>query len=150
LVGKNNVFYELYPVKGKGESVIEVDWSGSSSGWVLSRDGSRVAYLEQEGTTSLIKILTLASGAVHGIPVNGRWNVQSLAWAADANSFFCANSGSGKDGLFHVDFQGTIRALLEPRQAGEWLGNPIPSPDGRHLAFQNIGVSSDYWLLQGF
>ena len=76
---------------------------------------------------------------------------ESGTWAADGKSLFAANNDNKrKCTIFRVGFQGNTQVLQESPRFREWLGNPIPLPDGRYLAYQNIGFYSDYWLLEGF
>jgi Tol biopolymer transport system component len=149
--GDEVVLYEMDGVKGRGRVVARIGGLGAAwSKWSLSPDGSRVAYLEDSTSGFLIKILNLADSSTIELLLKGRNNVQSVAWAPDGKSLFAANNDYGKCAIFRVDFQGNTRVLLESGPGGEWLGNPLPSLDGRYLAYQEIGFYSDYWILEGF
>ncbi len=50
--------------------------------------------------------------------------------------------------LLLAELAGSVHLLHE--SANEWLGNPVPSPDGKRLAFALKPQKVDVWLLPNF
>jgi serine/threonine protein kinase/Tol biopolymer transport system component len=149
--GKEAVFYDFDPEKGKGKQVARISFANAAwLNWALSPGGDRIGYLQESDSGFLIKILSLADGHTREIALKGLKNVQSISWGADDNSLLASNFDNLKSSIFRIDLQGAVQVLLQSGQDGEWLGNARPSLDGRHLAFQKINFVSDYWLLEGF
>ena len=151
--GKDVVFYSLDPVRGKGEQVgkIEVD-PIMFAGWNVSPDGSLLALVGGgDKHKGRIELLTLRDRTWHGVPVESGWgNLQSIAWAADGNSFFAASWWLPDSfNLLHVTLNGKVKPLL-PNGHRQWMTRPLPSPDGKYLAFEAHTLDSNVWMLEGF
>ena len=50
--------------------------------------------------------------------------------------------------LLHVTPGGKVNPLVRNGHR-QWLTSPVPSPDGRHLAFQAQSWDSNVWILEG-
>jgi hypothetical protein len=50
--------------------------------------------------------------------------------------------------LLHVDLNGRATVLWEPK--GTYVAFTMGSPDGRHVAMQAEGGSSNAWMIQNF
>jgi hypothetical protein len=51
--------------------------------------------------------------------------------------------------LLHVTLAGKVKLLVRNRHR-QWMVNPLPSPDGKYLAFQAQTWDSNVWMLEGF
>jgi hypothetical protein len=51
--------------------------------------------------------------------------------------------------LLHVTLSGKVKPLLRNGR-GQWMQNPLPSPDGRYLAFNAETWDSNVWMLENF
>jgi len=147
--GKDFVFYSLDPVRGKGEQLgkTETPASGRFSGWSVSPDGSRLALVRGDDKhKGRIDVLTFRDRAWHEVPVEPEWgNLQFIAWTADGNGFFVTSISN----LLHVTLTGKVQPLVQNAQR-QWMINPLPSPDGKYLAFQAQTTESNVWMLEGF
>jgi eukaryotic-like serine/threonine-protein kinase len=158
IVGEKNgndlAFYSLDPVRGKGGQLgrIEVD-PYMFVGWNVSPDGSRLAVVQpgESKYKGRIELLTIRDHAWHEVPVEAGWgDLQSIAWAPDANGFFAASwQLPASFNLLHVTPNGEVKPLL-PYGHRQWMTNPMPSPDGKYLAFEAHTLDSNVWMLENF
>jgi hypothetical protein len=51
--------------------------------------------------------------------------------------------------LLHVTLDRKVNPLVRNRHR-QWMANPLPSPDGKYLAFQAQTWDSNVWMLEGF
>jgi Tol biopolymer transport system component len=42
-----------------------------------------------------------------------------------------------------------VKPLLQNGWRG-WINNPLPSPDGKYLAYDGVTIDSNVWMLEGF
>ena len=149
LEGSAIVFYSLDPIKGKGSRLGRIAIASPSwqRGWDFSPDGSRVALVDEHKYGERIVILTLADGTWHEIVGESAKNnpraagnegtmFAQIAWAADGKSLFVETRIGDSSNLLNVDLDGKEHPLL----ANESVQNraivmPLPSPDGKYLAF---------------
>ncbi len=143
------VFYSLDPLQGKGPKLGKIQrpyWSDSRE-WNISPDGSRLAFVTIDGR---IEILSVQDRSWHGISVHPGWKrLQTIAWAADGNSFFVTCWLPDAFDLIHVTFTGEVTRLLHNGHR-QWLVNPLPSPDGKYLAFEAQTWDSNVWMFENF
>ena len=149
--GKDLVFYSLDPVRGKGEWLGKMEAGTLFAGWNVSPDGSRLALVRSDDKYGgRIELLTLADRAWHEVPVEPAWGgLQSIAWAADGKGFFLNSCLPDSFSLLSVTLTGMVNLLLSNAHR-QWMINPLPSPDGKYLAFQAQTVDSNVWMLENF
>jgi WD40 repeat protein len=148
--GKNLLFYEFDPLRGKGNllGTIGVD-SSTFFGCAISPDGSQLAVADS-GHKDRVEILTLSSRTWHEINMAPGWgSAQSVAWAADGKGFFMTTWLPESFDLIHVSLSGKVQ-LLSNNPHRQWVHRPQSSPDGKHLAFQAQTWDSNVWLLENF
>jgi Tol biopolymer transport system component len=148
----NVVFYSLDPLRGKGAKLGQyshiTDFSGHS-GWSLSPDGSRIAYVTKQGQ---IEIMSLDDRIWHEISLAPQWQqLQTVAWAPDGKSLFVTCWMPDSSDLLQVRLNGKVTRLLHNGHSQwQWVANPLPSPDGKYLAFQYQAWDSNVWMLENF
>ncbi len=146
------VFYSLDPFRGKGAKLGQfshlADWSGHS-GWSLSPDGTRIAYVTKQGK---IEIMSLNDQIWHEISLPASWQqLQTVAWAADGKSLFVTCWEPDSSDLLQVRLNGKVTRLLHNGHSQwQWVANPLPSPDGKYLALQVRAWDSNVWMLENF
>jgi Tol biopolymer transport system component len=136
------LFYALDPVRGKGSLLGKTDhWAPRmlSWAWDVSPDGSRLAVVSSGNN-----ILTLANGVWREIPIAARWEPDYIAWASDGAGFFVTSSTLD---LLHVTTAGKVNVLSHNDQA-QWPADPVPSPDGKYLAFQAQTYDFNAWMIE--
>ena len=140
------VFYALDPIRGRGDRLQGVEGGGQEA-WAISPDGFQIAVLKGPDR---IQIYTRSTRASHDIAVDPSFGgMLSIAWVPDGQGFFLGVQSPGGFDLIHATLSGKVRLLLKGgRKKG--IGFPIPSPDGRYLAFQASDSENNVWLLQNF
>jgi len=145
---KNSVFYSFDPVRGKGEQLGKIEVSDYYNGYV-SPDGTRMALVDSFKYPGRIKTLTFSDHAWHEVSVEPGWGYfGQIAWAADGKGFF-VNSQSSSFNLLFITPSGPVKPLLRNGWRG-WINNPMPSPDGKYLAYEGVTIDSNVWMLEGF
>jgi Tol biopolymer transport system component len=154
---KQQVLYALDPAKGKGQDPLITGPPRDptvDSDWDLSPDGSSVAFLrseEQDGALR-IQIRSLAGGASHEINIGKRVPPLAIRWSGDGKGWYVTtwstSVGPGPKAriLLKVDPTGKSQ---QPIQGSRW-SDPIPSPDGRHVAMMGEVLTSNVWMLENF
>jgi hypothetical protein len=72
-----------------------------------------------------------------------------IAWAADGKGFFVSSWENDSIDLHHVSLAGKVETLLRNGNR-QYMGKLLPSPDGKHLAYQGDTTDSNVWMLEGF
>jgi Tol biopolymer transport system component len=152
--GNDAVFYSLDPVRGRGQQLGKIEAPiprpGTISYWELSPDGSRAALVEPLEYKGKIEVLTFRDRALREVPVEAGWgDLQSVAWAADGKGFFVTSNSRDSFNLLHVALDGKVSPLLRNGHR-QWMYGPLPSPDGKYLAYQAQTTDSNVWMLENF
>jgi serine/threonine protein kinase len=147
LIGRQLVFSSFDPVRGQREELTRIDVSQGNPWWSLSRDGMRVALVEN--LSDRIRILDLKSKQIQVIHPNPpQTDLQYLAWSADGQKLFVTRFPRGKGRLLKVGMDGRVSVMLENRHG--WIGCPLPSPDGKRIAYIYAFNESNVTLLEHF
>lgn len=156
IVGEKNgneiVFYSLDPIRGKGKQLGKIEANASmSSGWNVWPDGSRLAFVGGAATyRGRIEVLTFRCRAWHEVSLEPGWgDLQSIAWTADGKGFFVTSYLPDSLNLLHVTLSGKVKRLLRNAHQQAMI-RPLPSPDGKYLAFQAETWDRNVWMLENF
>jgi Tol biopolymer transport system component len=118
--------------------------------WDLSPDGSRIAVL---GYGSRISILSLSEKVWHSLAIkNLPGIINFLSWTPDGKHlFFSASSYDNpmRGAIFRATLEGKTQ-LLWRSAVQEVVDSPVPSPDGKYLAFNTMAWDGNVWLLENF
>lgn len=149
--GKQRIFYSLDPVRGKGPQLGKIEVSGSeTSGWAVSPDGSRLALVDEDKYRGRVELLNLSDGAWHELSVEPDWGIlQSIAWAADGKGFFATVRRPDPSNLVYITPVGEVKPLVRNGHR-QLLYLPLPSPDGKYLAFGATTIDANVWVLENF
>jgi len=144
----NLIFYGLDPIHGKEDLLGTIGTEGFY-GLRVSPDGSQLAVVDASHKNR-IEILNLSDRVWHEIAVETGWgDNQNIAWTADGTGFFLTTWLPQSWNLVHATSSGRVHSLLSNADR-QWMAAPLPSPDGKHLAFQTETVEGNVWLLQNF
>jgi Tol biopolymer transport system component len=147
--GTELALYALDPLHGKGAKLATInDPNGSEpEPWSLSPDGSRIASGTNNGR---IRILSVRNRTWSEISIDPAWQrLQTTAWAADGNGFFATCWLRNSNDLIYITPTGTVTRLWHGGHR-QWLTNPLPSPDGKYLAFEAETWDSNVWTIENF
>ncbi len=151
------VFYLLDPLRGRGPKLgrfpHRVDFTGNT-GWGLSPDGSRIAYVTEHGQVEIMSLndRSRSDRSWQQISLGPHWQqLQTVAWTADGKSLFVTCWKPDGSDLLHVMLDGKVNLLWHHGHSPwQWASNPLPSPEGRYLAFQSKSLDSNVWMIENF
>lgn len=154
-------FRELDLKHGLGDHLADYEIRNAVSlRWALSPDGSQVAIIDDSdqrevyapGQREVVRLLDLATGGVREIATRGENIFMDVRWASDGNSLYSSGyTASYQTALFRISLDGRVESLLQRAAGGDGrLGGPVPSPDGKHLAFYEFMKDANAWLIEGF
>jgi DNA-binding beta-propeller fold protein YncE len=146
-LGKQMTFSIVDPVRGRLEELAKLD-TPEFTRWSLSPDGSKIALMNDDSDN--VRVFDLHSKQVQVIhPTPPQKLLQKLAWSADGKRIFLsgiAENGNGR--LLEMDLSGNTHLLLKNPMG--WIAEPVPSPDGKRLAYIYLVVESNITLLEHF
>lgn len=143
--GNQVVFTAFDPLAGRKGKLARARISGTEKTfWDLSPDGRWIAFASREETRARIRLLPLADQASREISADGWVFLEGLAWTADGKALLATSYLPDGFRLLHVSLNGRVRVLYKSRFHIE---NPVPSPDGRYLAFGDITSEGNVWMI---
>jgi len=145
---KQQAFSVLDPVRGRLEELAKIDTHGEGGDdWGLSPDGTKIAIVENLADT--VRVLDTHSKQIQVIqPAPPQPGLQMPAWSADGKQLFLTAFPNSKGRLLELDMAGHARLLLE--NPNGWIGFPVPSPDGKRIAYTYATLESNATLLEHF
>jgi Tol biopolymer transport system component len=140
------VFTAFDPLQGRKAELARIDVDRSLPAfWDLSSDGRWIAVGTTEETSGRIRLLPLSGQPGREISA-GKWtNLTSMAWASDGKALFVTGWASKNPPLLRVSLDGKAQLLYSGRY---YLEEPVPSPDGRYLAFGDVLEDSNAWVVE--
>jgi Tol biopolymer transport system component len=151
--GKELAFYSLDPVLGQGNRLgtIQVSSLVGNASWTVSSDGSRVVLVDEDKYSGRIELLDLLAGTRSEVSLDpGAGRLESVTTSADGRSFFVTTLVGGSSRLALVTPSGKVKFLLSSEGLRQFASSPMPSPDGKYLAFQAHTRDSNLWMIDSF
>ncbi len=146
--GGQLVFFALNPLQGRKGELARLDVEPEDTFWDLSPDGSRIAFGGCEPDGGHIRILDLAGGGTSELTERGWACLISATWSPDGNSLFVTNWATSGGSILRVAMDGKVQLLH--KALGMSLERPVPSPDGRYLAYGEVTTISNAWMIENF
>ncbi len=146
---KQLVFTEFDPAQGRKGEIARVDLAPSAQpDWDISPDGTAIAVAGFSNAKNTIRVISLAGAVARDITVQGPVRMFHVAWSHD-KGFLVTGSSKRRSVLLHVDENGKAEELWNDENA-IGLGQPLPSPDGKHIVFGIARLNSNIWMLENF
>jgi Tol biopolymer transport system component len=146
LVQSQVVFTAFDPVAGRKGELVRIDVDPSAySFWDLSPDGRWIAFGAREEASDRIRLLPLAGQAPREISAGGWTHLEFAAWAPDGRALYVTGWASIGAPLLRVPLEGEAQLLYK---GGYYVENPVPSPDGRYLAFGELILERNAWVIE--
>ncbi len=146
LIGKQTVLSVVDAVRGRLGELARVDTTEYVD-WSLSPDGSKIALVET--LSDELRVLDVNSKQVRVIhPTPPQHELQMPAWSADGKRIFVSGFPDSRGTLLEVDEDGHTQLLLENPYG--WIGCPVPSPDGKRIAYTWALEEGNVTLLEHF
>jgi Tol biopolymer transport system component len=144
-IGNEAVFTAFDPIEGrKGELARLNAEPRRAAFWDLSPDGRWIAFGARHTTNGRIMLLPLAGQMPREISAGDWKRLESVAWAADGQALFVTSYSSNGFPLLRVSLAGTAELLYT---GSYYIESPVPSPDGRYLAFGEITPEGNVWVI---
>ncbi|HLY63793.1 MAG TPA: winged helix-turn-helix domain-containing protein [Terriglobia bacterium] len=145
------VFYALDPILGKGVELKKVAITPNMYYfWDLSPDGSQIAIVANEPNGGRFQIVSLSQSSPRNIKVRNWSDILNVVWSADGTSFLAFTRPRPIASLLSIDFQGNARVLWKSVGPVTRPQEPVPSPDGKSLAFAGWTSSTNAWVIENF
>jgi Tol biopolymer transport system component len=142
------LFWDLNPIHGKGRQLARTAWIPAIVGdWDISPDGSQVAIPNHDPRNATIRLVPLdaqAGAAEKVVTIKMLKNLSAVVWAPNGRGWYVAVRGVNRGLLFYVDLEGRVLTKLMESMVATY---PVPSRDGRHVAFMDWTVSANVWQV---
>ncbi len=146
LVQRQVVFTSFDPSGGRQKELARIDVDPSVyTFWDLSPDGQWIAFGAREEGSGRIRLLSLAGQASREISAGGWTHLEFVAWAPDGKALYATGWASNGPPLLRVSVDGGTKLLYK---GGYYVENPVPSPDGRYVAFGEVTLESNAWVIE--
>ena len=141
------VFSAVDPLKGKTAELARIPNPKHALVCSISPDGTEVTIVEN--MSDAIQILDLKSKEIRSIhPIPPQPGLQYAAWSSDGKRLYVSGFPNSKGRLLEMDLDGHTRLLLDNNQG--WIGSPMPSPDGKRIAYIFVAQEANVTLLEHF
>ncbi|MCC6341194.1 MAG: PD40 domain-containing protein [Bryobacterales bacterium] len=141
-IGNQAIFTAFDPVEGRKRELARID-APLPDAWDLSPDGQWIVLSRR--WSGRIRLLSLTGLPSRDISLNDWLNIQCVAWAADGQAVFATAWASKEPPLLRISLDGEVTLMHKGLFHTE---NPVPSPDGRHIAFGEGTMESNVWVAR--
>jgi hypothetical protein len=114
--------------------------------WDLSPDGKTIAFGKREEDSGRIQLLSLEGAKMREVQAGKSTHLEFVAWAADQRGLFVTGWASKASPLLYIDLDGKTHVLYD--KGRYYVESPVPSPDGRYIAFGEVTLQSDAWMIE--
>ena len=150
---KQLVLSRLDPEEGRGSEIARVSLGpgqiNMTWAWALSFDSTKIAIVDRSAQA---RMLYVADARVVSLPVRGeKWGqLQTVGLSADGSLIFATAWSDGSNALISIDSLGNPQVLEQVHGSQAWLCCPVPSPNGRFLAFEKRTYENNVVMLENF
>ncbi|MSO23788.1 MAG: serine/threonine-protein kinase [Acidobacteria bacterium] len=141
------------PLKGRGETLPQPDYPDSGRG-ILSPQGQLIEKMKQGPEGLHIRVRSLTAGSAEEVTFKNLTKKYSfMGWSLNGKAIYiCDQSPFESDfTVLYAGLDGHSQVLWKRGTSpGYSFDYPIPSPDGRHLAFTVVTYEMNAWMLENF
>lgn len=139
------------PLKGRGEKLSLFDFPDFRAG-ILSPQGRLIEKMKSRPDGLYIRVRSLKGGPAEEITfkmLTGGY--QFSGWSLDGKGIYVGEWSQSGFTTYFACLDGHSQVLWKRGMSPAYfLDYPIPSPDGRYIAFTSITAESNAWLLENF
>ena len=147
IVGNQEVYSSVDPLRGRLGELAKIETGGDYITWSLSPDGNKIARVGKSDSVQLVDLRSKQVRVIHLTPAQN--GLEFSAWSADGQRLFLtAQNDFRRPRLMQMDLEGHSLLLLQKEYG--WIGSPLPSPDGKHLAYVSDADEPTVTLLEHF
>jgi hypothetical protein len=140
------------PLKGRGE-LPQSDYPNFGRG-ILSPQGRLIDKMKQGPEGLHIRVRALTGEPVEEITYRNLTREYSFkGWSLNGKAIYITDRSPFESDftVFYVGLDGHSRVLWKRGTSpGHSFDYPVPSPDGRHLAFTVVTYEMNAWMLENF
>jgi WD40-like Beta Propeller Repeat len=139
------------PLKGRGEKLPMSDCPQFGRG-ILSPQGRLIEKMTSGPDGLYIRVRSLTTGSLEEHTFKNLTGVyQFCGWSLDGRGMYLYTGGPLRGTSIYAGLNRETHVLWTRGSGpGFWFDYPIPSPDGRHLAFTLGTYESNAWMLENF
>lgn len=139
------------PLKGRGEKLPASDYPNFKEG-VVSPQGRLVEKMKPGPDGLYIRVRSLTGGPAEEMTFKKlTGNYGFLGWSLDGKGIYIEESSSSGFTALFAGLDGRSQIIWKRGTSPGWyIEYPVPSPDGRHLAFTIITYERNAWMLENF
>ena len=149
--GEKTIFSWLDPEKGRSGEILAIQKElRHQKDWCLSADSRKIAWVEDNGRRE-IHIFDIDARAEVSFALPEWDAIQVINWSSVGNQiYFSGATSTGDWAIARTDLAGRVKVLTRVSAGTHWLTDPIPSPDGHYLAYEEKDWQKDVVLLEKF
>jgi eukaryotic-like serine/threonine-protein kinase len=139
------------PLKGRGERLPGSDYPRFGRG-ILSPQGKIVEKVKSGPDGLYIRVGSLPKGPTQEITFKNLTSTyQFFGWSLDGRGIYLYTGAPLRGTTVYAGLNGETHILWKRGSGpGFWFDYPVPSPDGRYLAFTLGTYESNAWILENF
>jgi eukaryotic-like serine/threonine-protein kinase len=139
------------PLKGRGDRLPVLDYPTFGRG-ILSPEGRLVEKVTPGPHGLHIRVRSLTTGSIEERTFKNLTSVyEFVGWSIDGRGIYLYTGAPMRGTCVYAGLNGETYVLWKRDSGpGFWFDYPVPSPNGRHVAFTLGTYESNAWMLENF
>jgi hypothetical protein len=150
-VDRKQILTTFDPLKGRGEKLPLVDYPNFPRG-ILSPQGQIIEEMKSGPEGLHIRVRSLTGGHAEEVTFKNLIGVYDfVGWSLDGRGIYLQEITASDFLSLYAGLDGHSQVLWKRgSDPGSWFDYPVPSPNGRYLAFTLGTYESNAWMLENF